>query len=375
MDQLGAPAAWQGKIFLAVHGAEDPDESILVTSERFQDSWEYRLDLPDVTERARYVRAIIQVLLLEMANRSGPPRSAELPLWLVEGLTRQLLASSELEIILPPPDKKANGIAFASVYFDSRRQNPLHTQRDDPLGFARTVLRSNPMMTFDQLSWPGEDQLVGDQKELYCCSAQLFVTELLRMRDGRASMRTMLGQLPRYYNWQLAFLSAFNGPFERLLDVEKWWTLCWVNFTGTDATYTWRLDESWDKLDQCLRASVELRAQTNQLPRYSAAALQSVIREWHDESQKAELQRRLEQLELLRLRVDPRVVPFLDDYRRVIERFLKESHPAGVTAILHKQAAIKNAQEDAAKQLDFLDARRRAAASQPQTVTTAKSSP
>src|SRR5436190_6272409 len=220
-DQLGAGTAWRGKVYLAVHGAEYRDEAIVVVSERFQDFWQYRIDLPDVVERARYVRAIVQVLLLEMANRSGPPRSAELPLWLLEGFTRQLLASRELEIILPPPNRKANGIAITSAYFDSRRQNSANSQRDDPLGLVRTVLRSNPMMTFDQLSWPVDDQLIGDQRELFSCSAQLFVTELLRLNDGKRSMMAMVGELPNYYNWQLAFLAGFRGSFERLLNVEK----------------------------------------------------------------------------------------------------------------------------------------------------------
>jgi hypothetical protein len=373
-DQLGAGSAWRGKIYVTLHGAEYPDESIVVTSERFQDLWQYRVNLPDVTERAKYVRAIVQVLLLEMANRSGPARSAELPLWLLEGLARQLLASNELEIVLTPPDRKANGIALTSAYFDSRRQDSLHSQRDDPLGLARTVLRANPFFTFDQLSWPLPDQLVGEQKELYSCSAQVFVTELLKTKDGKSSMLGMLGELPNYYNWQLAFLSGFRSSFGSLLDVEKWWTLRWVNFTGTDATYTWRLQESWEKLDQSLRASIELRADTNQLPLHSEATLQTIIRQWEDDPQRTELQRRLDQIELLRLRVDPRVRPFLDDYRRVIETFLKESHPTGVTALLRKQAAIKNAQDQAAKQLDLLDARRRAAAgSQSQPITTAKS--
>jgi hypothetical protein len=363
LDQLGAPAAWQGKVSLMVHRAEDRDEPIVVTSERFADSWQYRVDLPDVTERARYVRAVTQVLLLEMANRSLPPKSAELPLWLEEGLTRQLLASRELEIVLTPPNQNANGLAFTSAYFESRRQNPLNSQRDDPLALARNVLRANPMMTFDQLSWPSDDQLNGDQKELFCCSAQVFVEELLRMKGGKACMLSMLGQLPYYYNWQFALLSAYKRSFERLLDVEKWWTLRWVDFTGTEGTFTWRIDESWEKLDQCLRASVEVRTNVDELPAHSDATLQTVIRQWPDERQKDELRRRVEQLELLHLKVDPRVVPFLDDYRRVLDRFLKDSHPSGVTAVLRKQSAIKAAQEEACKELDSLDARRTIAAS------------
>src|SRR5205085_8765221 len=109
-------------------------------------------------------------------------------------------------------------------------------------------------------------------------------------------MWAMLGQLPYYYNWQFAFLAAYKRSFERPLDVEKWWTLRWVEFTGTEGSSTWRLEESWEKLDQCLQAGIELRADTNQLPTYSDATLQTVIRQWPYERQRAELRSRVNQL-------------------------------------------------------------------------------
>jgi len=371
-SQLGGTTPWAGKIFVVLHTAEYQDEPIVVTSERFNDVWQYRLDLPDVTERAKYVRAIVQVLLLEMANRSVPARSADLPLWLVEGLTRQILASNELEIILPPPNRMANNIPINSAYFDSRRADSLHSRRDDPMAFVRNVLRSNAFMTFEQLSWPVDDQLTGDQRELFCCSAQLFVLELLRMKDGQSCLREMLGQLPQYYNWQLAFLHAFREAFSRPLDVEKWWTLRWVNFTGTQAMHTWRIAESWQRLGEALRPAVQVRADTNQLPGHVEVTLQTIIRDWDGEAQRSELQSRLREFELLRWRLDPRVVPLLDEYRQVIEIFLKESKPSGLTAALRKTAAVRNAREQAVKHLDFLDARRLAAAANSEPIADIK---
>lgn len=370
--QLGSASPWTGKIFVVLHTAESRDEPIVVTSERFQDLWQYRLDLPDVTERAKYVRAIVQVLLLEMANRSVPARSAELPLWLVEGFTRQLLASKELEIILPPPNRMANNIAINSAYFDSRRADSLHSQRDDPIALVRNVLRSNAFMTFEQLSWPVDDQLTGDQRELFCCSAQFFVLELLRIKDGQSCLRETLAELPQYYNWQLAFLHAFRDAFSQPLDVEKWWTLRLVNFTGTQAMQTWPIAESWRRFDEAVRPAVEIRAATNQLPGHAEVTLQTIIRDWDGESQKSELQNRLREFELLRWRLDPRIVPFLDEYRQVLETFLKESNPFGLTAALRKNAAIRNAREQAVRYLDFLDARRMAAAASPEPIADVK---
>jgi len=36
----------------------------------------------------------------------------------------------------------------------------------------------------------------------------------------------------QYYNWQFAFLQAFSATFQQPLDVEKWWSLQLLHFTG-----------------------------------------------------------------------------------------------------------------------------------------------
>jgi hypothetical protein len=100
--------------------------------------------------------------------------------------------------------------------------------------------------------------------------------------------------------------------------------------------------------------------------------LQTIIREFDGETQRTELQNRIREFELLRLRLDPRVGPVVGEYQQVLETFLKESNPSGLTAALRKKAAIKNAQEQAVKHLDFLDARRLAAASSSEPVADVK---
>ena len=42
--ELGAPAAWRGKIYLVIH--PDDDRVIRILAERFRDGWQYRVDLP-----------------------------------------------------------------------------------------------------------------------------------------------------------------------------------------------------------------------------------------------------------------------------------------------------------------------------------------
>src|SRR5205807_476009 len=79
---------------------------------------------------------------------------------------------------------------------------------------------------------------------------------------------------------QFAFLRAFQAHFQRPLDVEKWWTLQVLHFTGRDLTQTWPADESWKKFDEIIRSTVQIRVGTNELPLRAEISLQAIIREW-----------------------------------------------------------------------------------------------
>ena len=113
---------------------------------------------------------------------------------------------------------------------------------------------------------------------MYRASAQLFVSEVLDRKDGPARLRTMLASMPRYYNWQVAFHSAFREEFPTPLDLEKWWALAVVNFAARDPGPGWTLAVSRAKLDEILRVPAEIRMTSNSLPAYTEISLQTVIR-------------------------------------------------------------------------------------------------
>ena len=94
LRELNVTAPWRGNIYLVLYPAMAAGNPVTITSGRFKNGWQYRVDLPSVVERPRYVRAIVQVLLLELANRTTQERGAEIPLWLIEGFSQLLLASS-----------------------------------------------------------------------------------------------------------------------------------------------------------------------------------------------------------------------------------------------------------------------------------------
>ena len=352
LHELGVTTPWRGTIYLVFYPARTEGDTITITSERFKDAWQYRVDLPDVLERSRYVRAMVQVLLLELANRTEPTRTVEVPLWLIEGFSQLLLESSEFEIILPPPPTSVNGLAFNASLLNTRKETLLQK--------AQRQLRGRPPLTFDGLSWPPEQALVGEVGDLYRGSAMLLVGELLRLPEGRQGLRSMLEQLPRYYNWQFAFLSAFGARFQRPLDVEKWWSLSVISANGRDPTQAWTPEASWQLLSQAIRPPMTIGARTNEAPLQVEVTLQKVIREWDLTRQIPVLNSTLRELWLLHPRIAQDYVGLVQDYCQAIQTYLMQLDRGPSALLFTRRAARKRLVEDAVQQFDTLDARREA---------------
>jgi hypothetical protein len=342
---LAANTPWSGKIFLALHPARSLDEPVNLVAQPFLHNWNYRLELPDLVTRNRCARAFSAVMLLEIANRSAPAggHSAALPEWLVSGLARQILAAEDAAVILAAPGKLIDDLA----------QTRVNEQRRgiDPLAAARRVLQNFPALTFEQLSWPTAAQVNGDDGGGYQASAQLFVSELLALKDGPAKVRALLAQLPAHENWQAAFLAAFPENFQRPLDVEKWWSLRVVAFATRAPGPLWITAVSRGKLDAALAVPVNIRYSPNALPSYAEISLQSVIRNFETERQVQILQTRLRDLELIQVRLTPSLAGLADAYCKVLSDYL---HARKKFYFLRRPGPAKTI-----SRLDALDARRR----------------
>jgi hypothetical protein len=352
LHELGVTTPWRGTIYLVLYPARTEGDTITITSERFKDAWQYRVDLPDVLERSRYVRAMVQVLLLELANRTGPSRAVEVPLWLIEGFSQLLLASNEFEIILPPPRTSANGLAVNAALFKARKETPLQQ--------AQKNLRGRPPLSFEDLSWPSEQAWAGDPSGLYRGSALLFVGELLRLPEGRDGFRAMINQLPQYYNWQFAFLGAFHPRFERPLDVEKWWSLSVTSANGRDPAQAWTPEESWQTLSQAIRPAMPVRTRSNEAPLQVEVTLQKVIREWDPARQTQALNNTLRELGLLYPRIAQEYVGLVQEYGQAIQTYFQQLDRSPSALLYSRRAARRRVVEAAVQQFDALDARREA---------------
>ncbi len=352
---LDLPPPPSGKIFLVLHPAQSTDEGVTIVSRWSPGGWDYQVRLPDVLFRTRYLRAMTGVLLLEFANRNARVRSAEIPAWLTDGLSQELLTAAWQEIILSSPNKVVNGLPVSRTVKTTRGM--------DSLASARRVLRDHPVLTFEQLSWPTDPQLAGGDDGAYRASAQLFVNELLALKSGPAHLRAMLETLPKFYNWQMAFHAAFRENFPRPLDVEKWWAVQVVSFVARDPGPAWTPAVSRDKLDEILSVPVEMRTASNALPAHAEVSLQAVIRNFDQGRQVAILQTKLRDLELSQLRLASPFAALADGYRQVLADYLnpdKRARPAQHLGKHPPVVSLKPTATGTLKKLDALDARRRA---------------
>ncbi len=374
-SELGAPRdQWRGRIEVALHPAVSLDETIQINSTRFVDGWHYRVELPDAIERGRLVTVVIEVLLREMANRNAGHDPVDIPAWLAEGLSRQLLLDSITGLILDPPTGMENGLNLTRV-------NAL-VKKQQPLAGANERLRDKPPMSLAELSWAQHDQFVGAAGEIYRDNAQLLVCGLERLPDGRACLLDFLRESPGHLNWQIAFLSAFRGHFRTQLDFDKWWELTLMHFTGHDMAQAWSSDDSWRKLDEVIRPPVQVRMAVDEIPLRTEVTLQTIIREWDNVRQSQVFAEKLGQLQMLRAHVsrdltpvvDPRdpekiehlrpgprdLLPLVEAYRQVLENYMQNRSKTGSGRVLNGMALPRahQAEAEALRELDALDARR-----------------
>jgi len=345
----------RGRVYLVLHPAQSPDETVTIISRYSPDGWDYQVQLPDVLPRTRFVRALTGVLLLQAANHNSQRGdSAEVPAWLVDGLAQEFLAAEWQQLVLSSPARMVNG--------QPSRRTLTTTQGLDSLAAARRALCDHAALTFGQLSWPTEAQLSGADGGVYRASAQLFVDDLLELKEGPAHLRTMLETLPKCYNWQTAFQAAFQDVFPRPLDVEKWWAVSVVNFVAREPGPAWTPGVSRDKLDEILRVPVEMRPASNALPAHVVISFQAVLRNFDRARQAAILQPKLRDLELSQLRMATPFAVLADGYRRALAEYLDPGKRIRPLPRFGKHPPLVSAQPTVAEtleRLDALDAQRR----------------
>ncbi len=323
LTEIDTPDKWQDKIFIDLRRARTLNDTVIISSEPFGRGWSYHVSLPDTVENNRLVTSIVDVLLLEMANRKAG-RSAEIPTWLGLGLCEDMLRSSDIELVLKPAKPAGAGVTYSMITASGTKTNAL--------AIAHADLQAAPPLTLDQLSWPDEARLEGAEGGTYRSSAQLFVHELLRLPDGHAAMRAFIQELPQRLNWQAFVFARVSGGFWQPAGRGKnggrsnWWILRGRD----DFRRPGRQEESWNKLE--VKSSgpvVEVRTKVNELPLRTQMPLQMIIQKWDVPRQMEMLKERSKLLYSLRSRVSQEFAKLVDDYRRTIDVYMDKRRQAG----------------------------------------------
>jgi hypothetical protein len=343
-----------GTIYLTLQPARALDENVAVFPSRFGGTWVYHVVLPDVLPRERLARALTSVFLMDYANRNGGENLAQAPGWLIEGLSQEILAETMQDVILSVPDQTVNHIPVDRVSFTERGLDSLAT--------ARAVLKTYSILTFQQLCWPTDMQLSGEDGGVYRASAQLFVDQLLGLGKGPLKLRTFLNALPRFYNWQSAFFSAFHGSFSTPLDVEKWWALQTVIFSAHSHGPLWTFAVSREKLDEILGVSADFRSTSNSLPVRAEISLQDVIKNFGFGLQSDILRLKLHDLEVAQFRMVPSLAILAAEYRNALAGYLGENEVDRRGSIVNKFPSRVVSARETLRILNALDARRRSIA-------------
>ena len=344
LTTLGWSDQWRGKINLFINPSLPPEQGPSLTGRPGPEGWSYQLVLPSPIQSRQLLLAVVQALLVEMANRDAGAQSAEVPQWLITGISAHLQAGSLTSLVLRPQ---------VSTSVDQVRL--------DRLDAVRAQLRQRPPLTFQELSWPEAGQLTGDNYEFYSGCSQLFFEDLLRFRDGRRCLDQMIRQLPRHLNWQTSFLQAFSPHFAQLLDVEKWWDLACVSFSQVDVADRFSPEDSWIKFQDALAVPVEIRRSADELPVPSQITLQEVVATWDPRRAAPVLGRAIESLELLRLKAAPELAALMDGYLASLRSWMNDTRPdSPMWGARESQNQLASLRYFTCKELNALDERRAA---------------
>lgn len=301
LQELQAQDMFRDEVHAVVLDFMPPDRPIQLVSEIFLDGFEYRLGVPGRVEHTRLVRAVVQALLLEYANR-GAKRCAELPRWLVEGMTRQVLSSTVPTYVVNESGSSAEVLGY------------------DRLSYTRAYLSTNRPMTVQELSF--YDGRVEDEERFQAC-AHMLVHELLQIRGGPGLLRQFLQLLPSALNWQTAFYHIYRGHFNGPLAFEKWWMLAWTDQRNRPAQEFWPLDLSLVRLNALLLTSMEFHMSTNSIPQRQDATLQEVISRADFATQRAIFSQKLQELFFASVSFPPEVLPLAQAYQNALEGYVQ----------------------------------------------------
>jgi len=338
LQELGLSDQWKGMIEIDIDfypkGVLRP---ITLSHRLMNDGLHTQMKIADEVVPHRLIEAIVQVLLLEYSNRDlHQTQMAEVPLWMIDGMT-QLVMQRGGPALIPTPG--------APKTFTIEKTNPVKA--------AKSRLKTIQPPEFSQITSPGPEFSSGINWMIFQDACLVLTWELLNQPDGKINYCRNLRLLKNYRNWQLAFLEAWKGQFKNMTDVEKWWALVLVNSRKDAGKNAWTLKQSIEKLNEILsEASVSTISQINQPRHPSTIHLQQIAESWAPMVQIYFFERVAAQLKAFELAADPVVAELASRYRTTIVDYIRQPR---IYAFFGKDAPSRSDLRVLKKRLNYLD--------------------
>ena len=361
LKQLGIRPFLGGKVKIKLDPTMSPKAIVPVVTVKHLSGYTYELTLPCEIDAPKLVRALVQVTLLDLANRKPQLRETEIPFWLTVGFTQMVLTQPDLVLVLRKPEFEGEGMATEEVIRTVRRH--------DPLAGVRARLNGRRAFDFSEISMPSPAHLRGENwKDFQACS-HLLVNRLLALPLGPQRLQRMIRMLPDSLNWQTVFLKVYGDLFADMLVVEKWWAVMIVQLTGQNQYQNWTLLEAVEKLEDLLKLPAEVKLNSADSPLEAEITLQQALRGWDFDVQRPTLQQKVNQLIVARLKMPRQLLPFVNEYGRILETYLAKREQIANFKPRRGQARpqVSPVIDDAVRLLDGAD--RRLALFKPATAT------
>lgn len=347
-QELGWGDRWRGIIYLNIHPVRRDRETPDIRALQTDRGRAYRIDLPDEISRRHLLEALVETLVREFADRASKDNFVELPPWLVGGLTAHLT------------EGRLAGIALQARSLQQLNDEPLlraprHLQHLDVDQALRQRVQAGGILNIDQLNWP---EFAGDQAmsaEDYHHSSHLLVRELLRLRGGPDALCATLALLPEHLNWQTAFLRGFEPHFQRMLDMEKWWSLTLSQWRAHDMSVFWSSPEARRKLEEIIYTPMEARLPGDAQPHFTPVSLQTVLNDWSFPQQSGLLQTKVNQLGVAQQHSTSNLTALVGGYRSTLAKYLETRRNPGR---LFTERRARKAVTQAVEELNELDEQR-----------------
>ena len=176
LKRLGIPLFFGGKVKIWLNPTLNPMTTVPVVTVRHLSGYSYELTLPCEIEASKLVRALVQITLLDLANRKPQLRDTEMPFWLTVGLTQILLSKPDLVLVLKKPESNGREMVAEEVIRT--------VSRHDMLFKVRSRLSSRRAFDFSEVAMPSPAHIRGENwKDFQACS-HLLVDRLLALPMG-----------------------------------------------------------------------------------------------------------------------------------------------------------------------------------------------